>query len=113
MRLGVLVTRRFVSRANGREEVTELRRAVELGIPPVPGMILDFGDGSPDCTVSKIRHRVGTSGSFGVLPIEVELVGCKEPFAGLEAALEAGWQREEAPTAGARSPDAPLPALSL
>ena len=105
-RLGALVVRRFASKVNGHESVTEVRRAVELGISPVPGMILAFGDGSPDCTVSKIRHRVGPAPSLGLLPVEIELIGCKEPFAGLEAALVAGWQREEAPTG---SPGAPLP----
>jgi hypothetical protein len=91
-RLGVLVTRRFTSRASGREEVTELVRAVELGIPPVPGMRLAFPDGG-ECTVSIVRHRCGLAAVAGVIPTEVELIACKEPAAGLEAALTAGWQR--------------------
>ena len=92
-RLGVRVVRRFVSRVAGAEALTEVARAAELAIPPVPGMVLAFEDGSPDCTVSKVCHRIGALASFGVLPVEVEIVCCKEPMAGLEVALAAGWQR--------------------
>ncbi|MBI2878928.1 MAG: hypothetical protein HYY19_04310 [Candidatus Rokubacteria bacterium] len=92
-RLGVRVVRRFAARVAGAEATTEVARAVELGIPPVPGMVLAFEDGSPDCTVSKVRHRVGTTAAFGVLPVEVELICTKEPMAGLEACERAGWQR--------------------
>ncbi len=89
----MLVTRRFVSRASGREEVTELVRAVELGIPPCPAMRLAFADGTPERTVSVVRHRCGLAAVTGVLPTEVELIACKESAAGLEGALTAGWQR--------------------
>ena len=95
-RLGVLVTRRFTSRASGHEEVTELVRAVELGIPPVPGMRLAFTDGTAECTVSVVRHRCGLGPVLGVIPTEIELIACKESAAGLEAALAGGWQRVEA-----------------
>jgi hypothetical protein len=92
-RHAVLVVRRF--RGNG-EGTTELVRAVELGISPVSGMLLTFADGSPDCTVSQVCHRVGTRPDQGVHPIEVELRCARESVDGLEAALAAGWQRVEA-----------------
>lgn len=95
-RWGVLVTRRFVARVAGDDVVTECSRAVELAIPPVPGMRLAFTDGSPECTVSMVRHRCGLGPVQGVIPSEIELLCCKEKAAGLEAALAAGWQRTDA-----------------
>jgi hypothetical protein len=95
MRIGVLVTRQFAARVNGRTVVTQARRTAELAIPPCPGMILAFADGTPDCVVSKVRHRVLTAGQLGILPVEVEVIGCREPSEGLEAALSAGWVAAE------------------
>jgi hypothetical protein len=104
-RVGVVVVRRFVSRVARQDHVVEARRAVELALPPAPGMGLAFGDGSGECTVSKIRLRVEPAGRLGLLPLEVEAICCQEPAAGLEAARAAGWQAEAA---------APLPeALTL
>ncbi len=100
-RLGVLVVRRFAARVQRQDHVTEARRAVELPFAPSPGMILAFGDGSGECVVSKIRLRVQPAGRLGLLPLEVEAIGCQEPAAGLEAALAAGWQAEaDAPVVG-------------
>ena len=96
-RLGVLVVRRIITRVNGRKEITELSRAVELAIPPVPGMVLSFADGSPDCTVSWVRHRVGVTPAAGVVPVEVELVCTREPETVLEACLARGWAPVRAP----------------
>ena len=94
-RLGVLVTRRFTSRATGREELTELCRAVELSIPPASGQRLVFPDGA-ECTVSMVRHKCGLT-ALGVLPLEIEVVACRESAAGLDAALAAGWQPVPSP----------------
>jgi hypothetical protein len=94
-RLGVLVIRRFVCR--DRQGLIELHRATELAIPPFHGMVLSFADGSPDCTVSWVRHRVGVTPTNGIVPIEVELIGCKEPEPALTACREAGWQPAQAP----------------
>lgn len=94
-RIGVLVTRRFVERVHRADRVVEARRAVELAIPPVPGMILSFG-AAGECVVSKIRLRVQPPGRLGLLPIEMELIGCQEPMAALEAVVAAGWQTEAA-----------------
>jgi hypothetical protein len=60
-------------------------------------MRLVFTDGSPDCVVSQVCHRVGVRPAQGVYPVEVELRCTRESAAGLEAALMAGWQRVEAP----------------
>lgn len=100
MRLGVVVLRRFVARGDGGERLTEVCRAAELAIPPVPGMVLAFGDDSGDCTVSRVRHTIGAPAGFGVLPVEVELICMKEPMLGLEACLQAGWQRVDVAAAG-------------
>jgi hypothetical protein len=101
-RLAVLVVRRF--HLTGRQEITELSRAVELAIPPGQGMVLAFEDGSPECTISRVRHRTGVAASAGICPIEVELIGAKEPDTSLHACLEAGgWQRVGEP------PQAPAP----
>jgi hypothetical protein len=63
----------------------------------VPGMVLAFTDGTSDATVSIVKHRVGAPPALGVIPCEVELRCTKEPAAGLEAALAAGWQPEPLP----------------
>jgi hypothetical protein len=106
-RVGVLVTRRFITRAQRQDHVTEARRAVELPFAPSPGMILAFDDGSGECVVSKIRLRVQTAGRLGLLPVEVEAIGCQEAAAGLEAALAAGWQAETGTAATFRVASAP------
>ena len=102
-RVGAVVVRRFVERVNRADHVTEVRRAVELAIPPVPGMVLAFTDGTPDATVSIVRHRVGAGPALGVIPCEVELRCTKEPIAGLEAALAAGWAEPPTPPAAAET----------
>jgi len=75
--------------ATGREVVTEVCRAVELSIPPAAGQYLRFPDGS-ECVVSTVRQRCGLTALAGILPTELEVIGCKESAAGLEAALAAG-----------------------
>jgi hypothetical protein len=60
-------------------------------------MVLAFADGTPDATVSIVRHRVGPRPAVGLQPVEVELRCTKEPAAGLEVALAAGWQSESGP----------------
>ncbi len=99
MRLGVVVRRRFavLSGSKNREAVVEATRAIEVAIPPMPGLVLAFADG-PEVIISKVRHRVGTAG-LGVLPVEIELIACKEPLANLEGALAAGWCRIDEPLA--------------
>lgn len=96
MRVGVLVTRRFVERVQRAEHVVEVRRTVELPFAPVPGMILAFADAG-EVVISKIRVRVVPPGHLGLLPLEVEVIGTKEALTGLEAALAAGWQPEPLP----------------
>ena len=92
-RWGVVVTRRFVSNAHGEARLVELHRSYELGIPPVPGMVLIFPDGT-EVTVSTVRHRLD-AGGYGIRPVEVELRCTRESLAGLEQAEATGWLHAE------------------
>ena len=90
MTYAVVVTRRFAIKENGRAFNRELRRRVELPIPPVDGLWLDFGDG---CTV-QVQHvtaRVLPPAPWGILPDTLEVRIRTEPAERLEAALAAGW----------------------
>ena len=75
-----------------------------MRINPVRGMILAIV-GGPDVVISRVRALIDAPPGLGVQPVTLELFGCKEPGANLEAALESGWERLEAPAP--QSPVAP------
>ena len=98
MTYAVVVIRRFAVKTDGRAFNRELRRRIELPIPPTDGLWLDFGD---DCTaqVQHVTARVLLPVPWGILPDTLEARTRTEPGERLEAALAAGWLPVDDPAA--------------
>ena len=106
MSFGVLVIRRFNVKAEGRAHNRELRRRVELPVPPVEGLWVDFGDGTGTAQLAHVTARALAGGTTGILPDLLEARTRTEPAERLEPALAAGWLPVDdlAPDAAGRPP---------
>ena len=104
MTFAVVVIRRFNVKTAGQAQNRELRRRVELRIPPPRDVWRNFGDGAT-AQVVHVTARVPAA-SWGVLPDTLEARTKTEPGERPEAALAAGWRdtADPAPADAGRPP---------
>lgn len=89
--LAVHVIRSFAH--DGRLE--DLTRFCDFPIPPAPGMLVTFADGS-ESVVARAHVRIQPWG-LGVHPVLVEVRIIPEPSDRWKAAVDTGWSLTESP----------------